>query len=364
MSKQTVALIFGGKSAEHEISIISARSIAAQIDRNRYELSPLYIDRDGKWYASSCSQQVLDTDIAALLRSGSPESAGARLSELTAAAAGECFDFGSFLKNTDVAFIALHGSYGEDGKLQGCLDTFGIPYTGCGLTASALAMDKALTKLCAMDAGVAVAEFMTITSCGYTANPLEAVVEITKRFDWPLFVKPASLGSSVGISKVRNAEELAAALENACGLDSKVLVEAAISGREIEVAVLGNSDPLASEPGEIIPGSDFYSYEDKYIKNEAKIVIPADLPEGVADEVRKAALTVFKALGCEGMSRVDFFVENGTNRVILNEINTIPGFTDISMYPMMMAASGIGFAELVEKLLLLALEKRSITHKI
>jgi D-alanine-D-alanine ligase len=364
MSKQTVALIFGGKSAEHEISIISARSIAAEIDRNRYELSPLYIDRDGKWHARECSQAVLDTDIAALLRSGTPESAGERLGELTAAAGSERFDFGAFLENTDVAFIALHGSYGEDGKIQGCLDTFGVPYTGCGLTASALAMDKALTKLCAVDAGVAVAEYMTVKSSDYAAHPLGIVVEITRRFGWPLFVKPASLGSSVGISKVRNAEELATALESACQLDSKVLVETAISGREIEVAVLGNGDAVASAPGEIIPGSDFYSYEDKYIKNEAKLVIPADLPEGVAEEVRKAALTVFKALGCEGMSRVDFFVENGTNRVILNEINTIPGFTDISMYPMMMAASGIGFAELVEKLLLLALEKRSITPKI
>ena len=364
MSKQTVALIFGGKSAEHEISIISARSIAAQIDPSRYELSPLYIDRDGKWRGSECSRAVLDTDIAALLRSGTPESAGERLGELTAASSSEQFDFGAFLEKTDVAFIALHGSFGEDGKIQGCLDTFGIPYTGCGLTASALAMDKALTKLCAVDAGVAVAESMTVMSCDYGAHPLGIVVEITKRFGWPLFVKPASLGSSVGISKVRNAEELATALDAACKLDSKVLVEAAISGREIEVAVLGNSDPVASVPGEIIPGSDFYSYEDKYIKNEAKLIIPADLPEGVSDEVRKAALTVFKALGCEGLSRVDFFVENGTNRVILNEINTIPGFTDISMYPMMMAASGVGYAELVEKLLLLALEKRSITHKI
>ncbi|RXK84654.1 D-alanine--D-alanine ligase [Chlorobaculum sp. 24CR] len=364
MPKQTVALFFGGKSAEHEISIISARSIAAQIDRNRYELSPLYIDRDGKWHGLACSQTVLDTDIAALLRSGSPEAAGQRIDELTAAAAGERFDFGDFLEKTDVAFIALHGSHGEDGKIQGCLDTFGIPYTGCGLTASALAMDKALTKLCAVDAGVAVAESMTVLSRDYAKRPLETVVEVTRRFAWPLFVKPASLGSSVGISKVRSVEELSVALETACELDGKVLVEASISGREIEVAVLGNGDALVSAPGEIIPGSDFYSYEDKYIKNEAKLVIPADLPEGVANEVRNAALTIFKALGCAGMSRVDFFVENGTNRVILNEINTIPGFTDISMYPMMMAASGISFPELIEKLLLLALEKRPITPKI
>ena len=364
MSKQTVALIFGGKSAEHEISIISARSIAAQIDRNRYELSPLYIDRDGRWHGGACAKSVLALDVSTLLRNAGLSAVSERLGELTDLDEAKRFDFGAFLEKTDVAFIALHGSFGEDGKIQGCLDTLGIPYTGCGLTASALAMDKALTKLCAMDAGVAVADFMTVTSSDYAAHPLGIVVEITKRFGWPLFVKPANLGSSVGISKARNAEELAKALEAACQLDSKVLVEAAISGREIEVAVLGNGETVASVPGEIIPGSDFYSYEDKYIKNEAQLVIPAELPEGVSEEVRKAALRVFKALGCEGMSRVDFFVENGTNRVILNEINTIPGFTDISMYPMMMAASGIGFAELVEKLLLLALEKRSITHKI
>lgn len=364
MSRQTVALFFGGKSAEHEISIISAQAVAKHIDRELYRLAPVYIDRTGMWHGGDSAESVLALDVTALLRSGRPEAAAEQIDELVSADSGKRFDFGTFLDETEVAFLALHGSYGEDGRIQGCLDTFGIPFTGCGMTASALAMDKALTKICAFDAGVEVAEFVTVMSADYAANPHKIVNEITGRFTWPLFVKPASLGSSVGISKVRNVEELTEALESACKLDSKVLVEVGISGREIEVAVLGNDDPIASVPGEIIPGSDFYSYEDKYIKNEAKLLIPADLPEKVSDEVREAALTVFRALGCSGMSRVDFFVENGTNRIILNEINTIPGFTDISMYPMMIAASGIGFSELVGRLLLFALEKRAINHKI
>jgi D-alanine-D-alanine ligase len=363
MSKRTVALIFGGKSAEHEISIISARAVSDQIDRTRFALTPVYIDHDGRWFGGSCAESVLALDIAAILRGGTPESAKERLDSLTAAANGERFDFTAFREQTDVAFVALHGPYGEDGKIQGCLDTLGVPYTGCGVTSSALAMDKALTKLSAMDAGVEVADFMTILSTEYSKNPVKHCQEVAVRFSWPVFVKPANLGSSVGISKVHNAEELRPALDEACRLDSKVLVETAISGREIEVAVLGNDDPMASVPGEIVPGSEFYDFEDKYIKNAAKLFIPADLPDSISESVRNSALTVFRALGCRGMSRVDFFVENGTNRIVLNEINTIPGFTDVSMYPMMMAASGIGFTELVEKLLSFALENTSINHK-
>ncbi len=360
MSKLTVALIFGGRSDEHEISIISARSVAAQIDRTKFDVSPVYIDREGRWHGGSCAQNVLELDMAALLRSGSPESARARLDSLTA---GERFDFTAFRESTDVAFLALHGSYGEDGKIQGCLETFGVPYTGCGVTSSALAMDKALTKLCAVAAGVEVADFMTVLSTEYGQNPQKTLDEVAERFSWPVFVKPANLGSSVGISKVHDAAELQPALDKACRLDSKVLVETAISGREIEVAVLGNNDPIASVPGEIIPGSEFYDFEDKYIRNAAKLFIPAELPDEITLAVRNAALRVFRALGCSGMSRVDFFVESGTNRIVLNEINTIPGFTDISMYPMMMAASGIEFPEVVEQLLYFALENTSIIHK-
>ena len=361
MHRRNVALIFGGRSAEHEISIISARAVAARIDQSRYVLAPVYIGHDGRWYGDECSAGILALDMSALLRSGTPESAREHLDALKAKADGELFDFTAFRQRTDVAFLALHGSYGEDGKIQGCLETFGIPYTGCGVTASALAMDKALTKICAMAAGVDVADFMTILSLDYHRDPQKACSDVAARFTWPVFVKPASLGSSVGISKVHNADELQPALDAACRLDSKVLVETSITGREIEVAVLGNDTPVASVPGEIVPGSEFYDFEDKYIKNAAQLFIPAELSEELSAAVRSSALVVFKALGCSGMSRIDFFIENGTGKIILNEINTIPGFTDVSMYPMLMEATGIGFPELVEKLLFFALENSSET---
>ncbi|NTU67323.1 MAG: D-alanine--D-alanine ligase [Chlorobiaceae bacterium] len=357
MSRSTVALIFGGKSPEHEISVISARAVAAQIDPQAYDVTPVYIGHDGRWHGACCSSEVIGTDLAALLRSGTPAAARQRLVEITAKFSAERFDFTAFQEETDVAFLVLHGAYGEDGRIQGCLETFGIPYTGCGVTASALAMDKALTKICAMDAGIGVADFMTILSTDYFRDPAKACDAVAAKFGWPVFVKPANLGSSVGISKVHHAGELRPALDEACSLDTKVLVETSITGREIEVAVLGNDDPLASLPGEIVPGSEFYDFEDKYIRNDAKLFIPARLTELETATVREAALTVFRALGCSGLSRIDFFLENGTGKVILNEVNTIPGFTDVSMYPMMMAATGVSFPELVRKLILLGLER-------
>ncbi|NTV01627.1 MAG: D-alanine--D-alanine ligase [Chlorobiaceae bacterium] len=358
MSRSNVALIFGGKSPEHEISVISARAVAAQIDPQEYTLTPVYIGHDGRWHKEACSREVIGTDLAALLRSGTPASARERLEEIASKFSGEHFDFTAFQKATDVAFLVLHGAYGEDGRIQGCLETFGVPYTGCGVTASALAMDKALTKICAMSAGVEVADFMTILSSDYFRDPAKTCDAVAARFVWPVFVKPASLGSSVGISKVHHAGELRPALDEACRLDAKVLVETSITGREIEVAVLGNDEPLASLPGEIVPGSEFYDFEDKYIRNSAKLFIPARLTVAESDAVRAAALTVFRALGCSGLSRIDFFLENGTGKIILNEVNTIPGFTDVSMYPMMMAATGIDFPELVRKLILLALDRK------
>jgi len=361
MSRRTVAVIFGGKSTEHEISVISARAVAAQIDTREFSVRPVYIDRNGRWYGGACAEEILGTDLAALLRSSEPEAASSRLESITNSHGSELFDFSDFQQRTDVAFLVLHGSFGEDGRIQGCLETFGIPYTGCGVAASAIAMDKALTKLCASAAGIAVADGLNILSSDYLPDPGKTCREVEAKFQWPVFVKPASLGSSVGITKVHNAGELQPALDKACRLDTKVLVEAAISGREIEVAVLGNDDPLASVPGEIVPGSEFYDFEDKYIRNSAKLFIPARISEEETAAVRTAALAVFKALGCRGLSRIDFFLENGTGRFILNEVNTIPGFTDISMYPMLMAATGIEFPELVKKLLHFAMESAAAT---
>ena len=352
----SVALIFGGKSTEHEISIISAKSIAAHISTSRFKVIPFYITREGVWLSEGIASDILNLDLSALLRASSQAAVSSALREMVDRADQKPFDFDFKRKGIDVAFLALHGSYGEDGRIQGFLDTCGIPYTGCGVLASALTMDKALTKLCAADAGLAVAPSITLFSTDYHADPEAAHKEIEKQFAFPFFVKPANLGSSVGISKVHNVEELPQALHNACSLDSKVLVEKAIQGKEIEVAILGNEQPLASICGEIEPGGDFYDYEDKYIHNAAKLFIPARIPDDLQKEVQRAALKTYKALGCKGMSRIDFFVDEKSGSVVLNEVNTIPGFTDISMYPRLMEATGICFSELAERLLQLALE--------
>ncbi|MEI8186180.1 MAG: D-alanine--D-alanine ligase family protein [Chlorobiaceae bacterium] len=356
MSLTTVALIFGGRSAEHEISIISAKSIAANISTDQYRVIPVYITREGIWLCEGIACDILNLDLSTLLRVSSPEAVFITIGNMVQAASQKPFDLDFKSAGIDVAFLALHGSYGEDGRIQGFLDTCGIPYTGCGVLASALTMDKALTKLCAADAGLVVAPSITLFSTDYRANP-EGICEIIKRqFDYPFFVKPANLGSSVGISKVHRADELPQALENACSLDAKVLVEKAITGREIEVAILGNELPQVSICGEIEPGGDFYDYQDKYIHNTAKLFIPARIPESLQKKVQAEALKVYKALGCRGMSRIDFFVDEHTGNIVLNEVNTIPGFTDISMFPRLMEATGIRFRELAEKLLQLALE--------
>jgi len=358
MARLTVALIFGGRSAEHEISIISAKSIAANINPEHYRVKPIYITRDGTWFLEGIARDILNLDISSLLRSTSLETAGETLRRMSAESGQMQFDRNFASAGIDVAFPVLHGSWGEDGRIQGFLDTCAIPYTGCGVLASALTMDKALTKLCAADSGIAVAPGITLLSSDYLADPDSFHTRIHREFEYPLFIKPANLGSSVGISKVHHEEQLAPALKTACSLDTKVLVEKAIKGREIEVAVLGNRKPEVSVCGEIEPGSDFYDYEDKYIHNTAKTFIPARIPATLQEKVRELAVRAYKALGCRGMSRIDFFVDEGSQSVVLNEVNTIPGFTDISMYPKLMEASGIAFPELAERLIRLAIEER------
>lgn len=359
MSKLRVALVFGGKSSEHEISVISARAVAEHIDPDKYETFPLYIAGNGTWYEGTVARSVLGLDVTAMLKSLSPEEVSLQLEAMTRGRENDRFRFDFRKKNIDVAFPVLHGAYGEDGRVQGVFETLGIPYTGCGVQASAITMDKAITKICAIEAGVAVAPFMQVRSRDYIETPGPFDEEVRRRFTPPFFVKPANLGSSVGISKVHTQEEFPAAMQAACRLDTKVLVERAVSGREVEVAVLGNDDPMASVPGEIEPGSDFYDYRDKYVTGRAKLFIPARIDGELQEAVKREALTIYRALGCTGLSRIDFFIENETRRIILNEVNTIPGFTSISMYPMLMEKSGIGFTELVDRLILLALEKTS-----
>ena len=356
-SKIVVALLFGGKSSEHEISIISAKAIAGHIDREKYTLFPLYISRDGRWFGGNTARIVLDLDMDGLLKKQTIEETGSQLRALTENRDEDLFGFDFQQEGVEVAFPVLHGTYGEDGKIQGMLEMFGIPYTGCNVQASSMTIDKDVTKICAMQAGIAVAEYMTVLSSDYLSNPSPVIKMAGKRFSPPFFVKPANLGSSVGITKVHTYDELPEALDKACVLDVKVLVEKAVDGREVEVAVLGNENPIASVPGEIEPGGDFYDYTDKYIRSTAKLYIPARIDAQVQEALKHQAIKAYRALGCSGMSRVDFFVENGSDRIILNEINTIPGFTGISMYPMLMENTGIGFTELVDTLLQLALEK-------
>nr|Q3AS55.1 RecName: Full=D-alanine--D-alanine ligase; AltName: Full=D-Ala-D-Ala ligase; AltName: Full=D-alanylalanine synthetase [Chlorobium chlorochromatii CaD3] len=356
MSRTTVALFFGGQSAEHEISIISAQSIAAHLDTERFTLLPIYITHSGEWLCDGFARTLLTTNLASKLRGSSREETAAALQQMVRNAAQAPCNRNLAALGVDVAFLALHGSFGEDGRMQGFLETCGIPYTGCGVLASALTMDKALTKLCVADAGIAVAQGTNILSADYLANPNAVEASVEAQVSYPLFVKPASLGSSIGISKVHNREELHPALQAACALDWKVVVESTVKGREIEVAVLGNADPIASVCGEIEPGKEFYDFQDKYMGNSAKLFIPARIPESLQEEVRRSALTAYRALGCSGMARVDFFVDESTNSVVLNEVNTIPGFTDISMYPQMMEASGISYRNLITRLLELALE--------
>ena len=360
MSPITVALIFGGRSAEHEISIISAQSIAANIDNERYRVLPIYITPDGNWLFEGIAHDMLKLDLSALLRNSSPEAATARLRDMVERNNQKPFDLDFRAAGIEVAFLTLHGTYGEDGRIQGFLDTCGIPYTGCGVLASALTMDKALTKLCVADAGLAVAPSITLFSADYQADPETTHSLIEKQFEYPFFIKPANLGSSIGISKVHRCKDLSQALQHACSLDWKILVEKTIKGREIEIAVLGNEQPQASVCGEIEPGKEFYDYQDKYIFDTAKYFIPARISIDLQEKVRAAALRAYKTLGCRGMSRIDFFVDEENGDIVLNEVNTIPGFTDISMYPRLMGAVGIPFQELTVRLIELALKTKPL----
>ena len=357
MPTHRVALIFGGQSTEHEISIISARAIANHIDTEAYELYPIYVGHDGSWFKGETAQKVLDLDMPAMLANTSADTIRERLREISFSDPRNRFLFDFSEEGIDVALPIIHGSTGEDGKIQGLLDMFSVPYTGCGVHASAMTMDKETTKICAEHAGLHIAPYTTIRKLRYQQDPQQVVSVILEEFTLPFFVKPASQGSSIGITKVHRPEELAAALEKAFMVDTKVLIEKTIEGREIEVAVLGNDSPIASVPGEVEPGGDFYDFTDKYINGKASLHIPARLPEEVLQKVSTEALKAYRALECRGMSRVDFFIEDATGRIILNEINTVPGFTGISMYPMMMDASGIDFSQLIDRLLQLALEK-------
>lgn len=353
MNKIRVAIIFGGKSAEHEVSLQSAKNIIEAIDREKYEIVLIGIDKDGRWFLNEDSGFLLNTSNPKLIHLNKSENEiaiipGGKSNQLINISNNELLD------KIDIAFPVLHGPFGEDGTIQGLLKLANIPFVGADVIGSAVGMDKDVMKRLLRDKGIPISKFIA-----YTRDYISDIKfdEIKEKLGMPVFIKPANLGSSVGISKVNNEDELKKAIELAFEFDNKIIVEEFIKGREIECSVLGNNKPIASQPGEVLPIKDFYSYEAKYIDEKgAALQIPAKLSKDKADKIQCYAIDTFKTLCCKGMARVDFFL-NDNEEIIVNEINTIPGFTRISMYPKLWEISGISYPNLIDKLIMLALER-------
>ncbi len=353
MKKLSVCILFGGISPEHEVSLRSAESVLNNIDKEKYNVFPLGITKSGDWilfggtdYSMLPSGQWLDH----------PGNRRATISPVRGQGLlsfeGDCV----VRERIDVVFPVLHGENGEDGAMQGLLQMAGIPYVGPHVAASAVAMDKTLTKLVVDNAGITQAAWQLVRSSEAEERMDRILSSLEEKFSYPMFVKPAGTGSSVGVSKAAHREALREALLAAGAYDEKILVEEFIHGREVEVAVMGNDSPVASICGEIDSGADFYDYDSKYVTDTSTAYIPARISETVAEQVRDAAVKVYKVIGCQGLSRVDFFVTYEDERVVFNEINTLPGFTSISMYPKLFAASGIPYSQLIDELLRLAME--------
>ena len=355
--KVRVAVLFGGKSGEHEVSLASARSIMAVMDRRKYEVFPVGISRSGRWLTRGDPMLLLtagegglpDDECTSLVSSGGRELVpGTSESRFPA---------------VDVVFPVLHGPFGEDGTVQGLLELADLPYVGAGVLGSALGMDKAAQKAVLRVNGLPVVEHLMIKRKAWRAHPEEVVADVEARFGYPLFVKPANLGSSVGISKAHNRGELRSGLDLAARYDRRMLVEVAINAREIECSVLGNDKPIASVLGEVVPCNEFYDYNAKYIDDASELHIPADLPEETTKLIQDLSVRTFLAIDCAGMARVDFFLCRDTGTVYVNELNTIPGFTEISMYPKLWEASGIRYPELIDRLIELAIERWEDKHR-
>lgn len=351
MKKLKLGVIFGGMSTENEVSCISGVSVIKNLNKDKYDIFPIYIDKNGKWFEIQNLEE--NEKLGEGLKDKNPID-----------------NIMGFLKTLDVVFPVLHGLYGEDGTIQGVFELLQIPYVGCGVLASSVGMDKVYTKVIFDKAKINQTKYVYIRK--YNDNyiyidrefnekilKIEEVSRMTmEKLKFPMFVKPSNSGSSVGISKVETKEELEKAINEASKFDKKILIEEGINGREVECAVLGNEDVISSSVGEIKAADEFYSYDAKYNNQESKTLIPADISEEKSEEIRKLAIKAFKAIDGKGLSRVDFFIENGTETVYINEINTLPGFTSISMYPKLFNHVGIGYTELLDKLVELALERR------
>ena len=344
-----VGVLFGGRSGEHEVSLASAASVIRGLDPDKYEAVPIGITKEGHWLIGAGAQKMLPE----VLRGGqrvmmTADPTDAALVPLDRSGGGT---------RLDVVFPVMHGTFGEDGTIQGLLDLAGLPFVGAGVLGSAIAMDKDVAKRLLQAAKIPVVPWVAVPRTQWEQNPAGVEQTIENKFQYPVFVKPATLGSSVGMTKVHSREELAPALNLAAEFAQKILVERAMVAREIEVSVLGNSDPKASVPGEIVPHREFYDYAAKYLEEGTQLLIPAKLKPAQVEKFQKLAVDAFRALELSGMARVDFFLEKAGGKIYLNEANTIPGFTSISMYPKLWEASGIPFRDLIDKLIELALEQ-------
>src|SRR5438067_4607293 len=394
MNKVRVGVLFGGRSGEHEVSLLSAASVLEAIDKNKFEVVPIGITKDGRWLTAGHAERMLKGEAAREggrathehLRAGDPETTpGAAL-----LARGEAVvvppepahrdsggmtplqtDAGTAMLarraadraiNVDVIFPVLHGTFGEDGTIQGLLELADIPYVGAGVLGSAAGMDKDIMKSLFIAAGLPIVKHVTLLRSAWEADPKKIRKRVENKLKYPVFVKPANLGSSVGITKAHDRAELGPCIEEAAKFDRKILVEQGVGGkkhkaREIECSVLGNDNPEASLPGEIVPGKEFYDYNAKYLEEGSELIIPAKLSKSETKRVREIAIAAFKAVDCSGLARVDFLMDPKTRKIYLNEINTMPGFTSISMYPKLWAATGVSYPELITRLIQLGLER-------
>jgi D-alanine-D-alanine ligase len=359
-AKIRIGVLYGGRSGEHDVSLCSAASVFSALDRNKYEVTAIGIDRDGRWYVQDKPQIISDKDFGrklALKKSGMW-----LVNHFEQKNKLHLYDLKNKNKEVvvDVVIPVLHGTFGEDGTLQGLLELAMVPYVGADVTGSAVGMDKDIAKRLLNQAGIPVVPFVTVNKQRWQENANAKIImkKALTKLGLPVFVKPVCTGSSVGVKKVKKKEMLAQAMNFAFQFDTRVMIEKAVDCREIECAVLGNENPAASILGEIIPSHEFYSYEAKYIDPEgAKLIIPAQIDKSLATKIRKTAVEGYMALGCSSMARVDFFLDRKTNKFYLNEINTIPGFTSISMYPKLWEATGLKYSDLLDKLIVLALDR-------
>jgi D-alanine-D-alanine ligase len=390
MEKLRIGILFGGRSGEHEVSLLSAASVLNAIDKDKYEVVPIGITKDGRWLTAEHAENLLTGKLVLEprnLRAGDPDNTASA----AVLARGEAvvvppepvhrqsglvpFQTDAALMrrasdraiNVDVIFPVLHGTFGEDGTIQGLLELADIPYVGAGVLGSAAGMDKDIMKSLFIAAGIPIVKHVTILRSAWENDPKEVEKQVGK-LKYPVFVKPANLGSSVGISKAHNKKELGPAIEEAAKFDRKIVIEQGVGGnkekaREIECSVLGNDDPVASVPGEIVPGKEFYDYTAKYVDEGSQLIIPAKLTKSETKKVQALAVAAFKAVDCSGLARVDFLMDPKTRKIYLNEINTMPGFTSISMYPKLWAASGLAYADLIDKLIQLGIERHEDKKK-